>query len=253
MKYFLLITLLLFAKPLFAQRITGVVIDNATNLPITNATVSTPRTHTFTSPTGSFNLAGLKAADTLTVTNMGYRTYRYVPGYRPATDTLRIYLDRLSIMLKDVQVIKMRDLKADSTRNRKQFASVYNHRSKTVMGAFAYRDFTSFVPYNNIDAPKTTTAIGSVNLLSVINLLTNKNERKTNKLRKTMLKDEEIGYVDRVFSRQKVAAITALKGDSLQTFIIKYRPSLANAQKMSSYELMMYIKKSYSEFKQSSF
>ena len=42
--------------------------------------------------------------------------------------------------------------------------------------------------------------------------------------------------------------ITHLKGDSLQTFMDKYRPSVADAKTMTDYEVMLYIKKCYGEF-----
>jgi hypothetical protein len=78
-----------------------------------------------------------------------------------------------------------------------------------------------------------------------------KNRSPTTKLQQVLLKDEQINYVDQVFSRQKVVELTHLKGDSLQTFMDKYRPSAGAARTMSDYEMMIYIKKCYLEFEKS--
>ncbi len=63
-----------------------------------------------------------------------------------------------------------------------------------------------------------------------------------------MLKDEQLGYVDRQFSREKITSLTSLKGDSLTDFIDKYRPTVDELKLMSDYDMIIYIKKSYSEF-----
>jgi len=92
------------------------------------------------------------------------------------------------------------------------------------------------------------TTLLSVNLISVLDLL-NKNNAPVSKLQQTLLKDEQDEYVDRVFSRQKVMELTHLKRDSLQNFMDKYRPSSKAAHTMNDYDVMIYIKKCYTEFK----
>ena len=90
----------------------------------------------------------------------------------------------------------------------------------------------------------------SINLLSVIDML-GKNKAPQSKLQKILLKDEEDDYVDRFFSPEKVSSLTNLKGDSLQNFMNQYHPDIKKVKKMSDYDMVSYIKKSYTEYRKS--
>ena len=87
----------------------------------------------------------------------------------------------------------------------------------------------------------------SINLLSVIDML-NKNKAPQSKLQKVLLKDEQDDYVDRFFSPERVSSITNLKGDSLQNFMNQYHPDIKKVKKMSDYDMVTYIKKSYADY-----
>jgi len=45
-----------------------------------------------------------------------------------------------------------------------------------------------------------------------------------------------------------VSSITNLKGDSLQNFMNQYHPEIKKVKKMSDYDMISYIKKSYAEY-----
>ena len=79
------------------------------------------------------------------------------------------------------------------------------------------------------------------------NLLT-KGRSSISKLQKVQLKDEEMNYINNRFNAKKIASITKLEGDSLQSFIQKYKPSAIEVKKMNDYQLLIYVKKSYTEF-----
>ena len=101
---------------------------------------------------------------------------------------------------------------------------------------------TKYSPFQS-----STASIASVNVLQVIGLL-NKNKSSQSKLQSTLLKEEEARLLDHRFSKEKIVALTALKGDSLKNFMSEFRPSAEVARKMNDYEMLMYIKKSYQEF-----
>ena len=67
-------------------------------------------------------------------------------------------------------------------------------------------------------------------------------------MQKVQLKEEENNYVNHRFDAEKISVITKLEGDSLQTFIRKYRPTAAEIRKMNDYQILMYVKRSYSLF-----
>jgi hypothetical protein len=238
----------LFSLPAFAQRLSGIVVDRNTLLPIAHTTISIPSQTIFTSVTGQFTFTNIHKSDTVKVTCIGYKPH-YLVYDQPVSDTIRIYLEPGAIALKSVVITGRRDPKADSIRLRKEFAPVFEHKNATIKDAFITRDPYVYKPNDYITSTNNATTLISVNLLSVLDLL-NKNNAHVSKLQKTLLKEEEYDFVDRKFSKQKVTEITRLKGDSLQTFMDKYRPSATDARKMTDYDVMIYIKKYYAEFTQ---
>jgi len=63
------------------------------------------------------------------------------------------------------------------------------------------------------------------------------------------LKEEEIDYyIDSKFPRAYVARVTGLKGDSLQTFMIRYRPTYKFCRKASNEDMLFYINDSLKKY-----
>ena len=244
----LLITifLILFCSSLYAQRLSGIVLDRNTLLPIPHTTVSTSKQSVFTSALGQFTITNLRKGDTIRVTCVGYK-YHYMVFSQPVSDTIRIYLEQAVTPLNSVVIIGKRPSNTDSIRLRKEYAPVFNHKDATIKDAFITRSPDVYHPNDYITSTNNFTTLLSVNLLSVLDLL-NKNNAPVTKLQKMLIRDEQSNYVDQVFSNQKVTELTKLKGDSLQTFMDKYRPSIVDARSMSDYEVMIYIKKCYAEF-----
>jgi hypothetical protein len=246
MKFPAILILMLLPLSLFAQHITGTVVDKSDELPVVFANVSSPSQVTVTSYAGTFALTNLNPGDTIKVTCIGYKPYKRV--YKKAkADTVIIYLQQSSILLKDVNVKARHNFRQDSLNVRRQFSAIFDYKAPGFKDLFITRDPYVYIPYNYIDAPNSTATIFSVNLLSVIDVLS-KNKAPETKLQKTLLQDEENTYVDRSFSKQKITDITNLKGDSLLNFMDDYRPTIAQAKKMSDYDMVKYIKKSYADF-----
>jgi len=244
MKPWGILIFILLPAQLFAQNVSGVVIDKFTKQPVAYAAVTTAYLSTYTSDAGGFNLQDIHPGDTISITCMNYKPLK-LAWHAGVADT--IYLQQVSILLRDVAITAQHNHKLDSIRTRNEFLSIFGYRNPTIKDAFITKNPYLYVPYNYIDAPNSTTSIVSVNLLEVVGLLS-KDDDPSAKLKKVLLKDEESNYVDRVFSKQKVTAITSLKNDSLRDFMAQYRPTLAAAKKMTDYDALIYIKKSYDEF-----
>ncbi len=244
----LLITLIIICSnfKLFAQQLNGVVKDKLTRLPIQNVSIKTALSTTFTSSSGKFSLHNTYIGDTVKITCIGYEPY-YLLSNKIINDTILIYLEQNSILLKGVTINNKNGYKLDSIRRRKEFASVFARKSPALKDIFISKPVYSYTPNNYITAPNSTASIVSINVLSVIGLL-NKNKAPVSKLQKVLLKEEEDNYIDHLFSKRKVTTITSLKNDSLIEFMNKYRPSAAELKKMNDYDLIMYIKKYYQEF-----
>lgn len=242
-----LLLLLLLPYWLLAQAIQVKVKDEVTGNPVTQATVKAGFTTTLTNAKGYFSLPGFHAGDTVNISHLGYKSYRLLLTKQVFTDTLLVYLQPMSVVLKSVTVRGSRNYKLDSLRNRQMFASVFAYKAPGLKDAFIHNANLAYTPNNYITNPNNTTAIASINVLQVISLL-GKKKAPVSKLQKTLIADEQYNYVNRSFSRQRVMALTPLKGDSLDRFMDKYRPSVTQAKMMTDYELNMYIKNSYTEF-----
>jgi hypothetical protein len=242
------IVLLLMASypALYAQQLSGRVLDRGTLQSIPHATIITHKQTTFTSDKGLFTVYNLRRGDTIKITFVGYKSHFLVYS-QTVTDTIPVYLEQSTTSLKSVVIIGKRPSNTDSINLRKEFAPVFNYKGTTFKNVFLPR-YTNISPYNDfITSTNNMTTLLSVNLLQVVDWL-GKSKASTTKLQQVLLKDEQINYVDQVFSRQKVVELTHLKGDSLQNFMDKYRPSAATVRSMSDYEVMIYIKKCYWEF-----
>ncbi|MFD0940487.1 carboxypeptidase-like regulatory domain-containing protein [Pedobacter boryungensis] len=246
MKSFFILTLLLFSNQVFAQNVNGYVIDDITKLPIENVQVITENSTTFTSATGKFNLGILKNGAKISFRNVGYETYEVSITKEMLKDTLRISLKSSPINLNAVIIKGARNYKLDSLNLRKEYAKVFDYKAPRISDIFIQKSPSYKSPFANTN-PNSTASIISLNVLQVFNLL-GKNKTPVSKLKQTLLKDEDMNYVDHVFSKGKVELITHLKADSLQNFMQRYRPTIQEAKRLNEYEMILYIKKSYSEF-----
>ena len=246
MKWACLLLMTILAAQASAQRISGRVLDLATNLPIVNAKVKTSKYITYTDGNGFFQFSNATSKDTLHITFFNYKPTQYLISAR-RTDTITIFLSRNPISLKEVIVKGKTDFKFDSLKYRKDYNAIFNYSAPGIKDAFITRKYGKYVPYDNISATHSANTLVSVNLLSVAGLF-GKNKKTASRLQQELLKTERYHYIDNRFSRSKITSITALRNDSLADFISFYRPDAGSLQKMSDYDLVLYIQKSYTEF-----
>lgn len=247
MKLRLILVLLLFPLQLLAQHLDGVVLDKVTHRPVAFATVAAANSITTTDAYGRFSIPNIAPGDSLKITSIGYRIYK--TGIELSTPkSITIYMMPASILLNDVVVKLKHDPKLDSMRVRKEFASAFAYKRPAFKDMFITIDPYVYIPNNYINATNSTASIVSVNLLSLVNLLSKKSNHPNSMLQQALLRDEETDYVDRTFSKQKIRLLTNLKGDSLLDFMDAYRPTVKQAKKMTDYEMILYIKKNYNDF-----
>ena len=80
--------LTIFSFQLFAQQLSGIVLDKNTLLPIAHTTVSTPSQIVLTSIKGQFTLTSLHKNDTVRITCVGYKPH-YLVFEKPPAKLLR--------------------------------------------------------------------------------------------------------------------------------------------------------------------
>ena len=236
--------LLLGSTSLFAQNLKGVVKDVLTRFPIANVQVITPKKTILTNNEGRFILDNIKVGDHIAIRIMGYETTELTIA--KLTDTLRIYLKQDAITLNEVNIRSKRNYKLDSLAIRKEYASAFIYKGPSFSDMFIGRDPNYDSPFGFTN-PKSTASMVSLNVLQIFSLFGKKQAQST-RLQQILVRDEELNYMDQVFSKDKVILLTGLDGEQLLKFMNLYRPSILSLKKMTGYELTIYIRKSYEEF-----
>ena len=72
--------------------------------------------------------------------------------------------------------------------------------------------------------------------------------KQRERLEKRLNKEEQDYYVDFRYSKEYVAKITHLAGDSLKMFMKKYRPSYDYCRKAATVDILVYINDCYKQF-----
>ena len=218
-----------------AQVITGRVLADTTNKPLTATIVTHSGRQTSSNASGEFSIPVSGPGDTIKVFAIGYKVYFY-PVKDIKADRIIIRLKETSIMLRDVMIRANRDHKKDSLNLRKDYANVFNYQPKKLTDAFVSPP--SNVPF----------AFVNIDLLTVLSAITKKND-PTYKLKNELLRDEQADYVATRFNRGLVTHITGLKSDSLNSFMDKYYPTVEWVKKTSDYDMIQYIKTKTAEFR----
>jgi len=238
-KYLLLLLVILMSANAHAQKVTGLVVDKTTKQPIAGASINVEGFTTRTNQLGQFEVDVPHAADSLKITALGYKTLNVATG-KPNV-LLRIELESKINNLNEVTVRGDRSFKKDSLANRADFARQFNYKGPRVIDAFTGNGL-SFYPGEFL----------SVNLLVLVQALTKKStpEYKFNKI---LIRDEHEQFVDEKFNRGNVSRITGLKGDTLSVFLVLYRPTYEIALKSTEYDMEVYIRGRFNQFKENGF
>jgi len=150
-----------------AQVISGRILADTTNKPV-SATITTPSGHqTSSNANGEFSIAVSGVGDTIKVFAIGYKTCLF-PVKDIKQNNIIIRLKQVSIMLRDVVIRANRDHKKDSVNLRKDYAGIFNYQPKKLTDAFVSPP--SNVPF----------AFVSVDLLTILSAITKKATRTTN-------------------------------------------------------------------------
>ncbi|GAA3966481.1 hypothetical protein GCM10022246_19270 [Pedobacter ginsengiterrae] len=244
MRFLFILSLIIFSNKIFAQKINGQILDYASKLPLENVIVSYGTHTVITSVDGKFSFQKSLSLEIVRLKKLGYEDYELNLNY--TFKDLTIYLKSSAINLNDVLILSKRDYLSDSLKMRKDYANVFAYKAPTIKNILVEKGWRYPTVGSNL-VSNSTSSIVSFDILKTIGLLT-KGRSSISKLQKVQLKDEEMNYINNRFNAEKIASITKLEGDSLQSFIQKYKPSAIEVKKMNDYQLLIYVKKSYAEF-----
>ncbi|SEA24158.1 hypothetical protein SAMN05192529_11180 [Arachidicoccus rhizosphaerae] len=206
-KLFVIISVCLLSFSASAQEsyIYGYIKDSLTDLPIQDVHVSGNREDTsdYTNSSGLFVIKAAKG-DTLTFLRVGYFSKKLVLSEGVLLDTLRLAMTPKTHELESVTV------------------SAYNYADYQADSADRIKYFEQAIGYNKPLFDKSNTGAGLGISLDRIFSRKEKNKKRAFVLFKEV---EQEKYVDFRFNSILVHSYTGFKGDKLQRFMNKYRPS----------------------------
>lgn len=223
----LLLSSFIIAKPLVAQEfLQGKIVEKGSGRILMSVTIHNLTSNTYASSDmgGFFKIMAAKN-DQITFWTDGYFTQTFTVTTKNLYADNKIVLEPAGNMLDSVTVISK--YKVDSINRRNEYASLYNRPMSRLTGGHTPVGFgINFSPFTYFS----------------------RQEKQRRDLKKHLKKEDEAAYVDFRFSAEQVTRLTTLKGDSLQSFLGKYRPSYSFCRKASTDDMRGYIQTSYREF-----
>ena len=223
----------IFGKDLCAQqlRISGRVYDMTGRTPLEAVTVLTTSGHgTITDSTGRYSI-GVIDGDSIWFSYLNKPTPKY--PVRSISNTFNFEL-LLHVNVADLTPVRVMppSYKRDSVQNREDYAKAFNFQKPS---------------FGTSINPGVGAGVG-LDIDELINMFNFKKNRRMLAFQDRLLREEEERYIYNRFSRALVIRLTRLRDKDLDTFMLKYKPSLEFVQYSTDYEFQSYIKTSHQSY-----
>jgi hypothetical protein len=215
-----LIILFIFPRAGAQQTLKGKIYDKETDSVLVSTTIFnvTKKAYALSSRDGDYTIEA-KEGDKIVFTSVGYLpdtvkvlNYMIDAGY-DVTMALK------NSLLKNVTV-KSPDYKQDSLNRREDYKDFYNRPKNKMVSKSG--------PQNGVGM-----AFSPIGFFS--------KREKNKKMAENLQYQEEQDFVDYSFSRRYVEKLTNLHGDSLLSFMLRYRPTYQFCRTASSEDMLNYI------------
>lgn len=213
------------------MRISGRVYDITGRSPLEAVTVlSSSGRGTITDSLGKYSIA-VSDDDSIWFSYLNRPTPKYAVRTIPNTFNFEILLHVNVSELRPVQIMPP-SYKRDSMQNREDYAKAFNFRKPS---------------FGTSINPGTGAGVG-LDINELINMFNFRKNRRMLAFQDRLLREEEERYIYHRFSRALVIKLTNLRGSDLDTFMIKYKPSLEFVELSTDYEFQSYIKNAHQRF-----
>ncbi len=218
--------------PLSAQTVLkGKVVDEIYDRVVLGASiVNKTQQKSSRSDAGGNYIIPASEGDMILFSSVGYEPDSITVTYDMLAGTYDIALIRKIVQMEEVEVGQLNAYQVDSISRREQFDSVLTRRETRLVGGRG-------------NSP--TDGVGIT--FSPISRYS-REEKNLRRFKTNYEKQEREYYIDYKFSYNQVSRVTGLTGDSLRTFIFKYRPEYAFCRRSTHAEMLVYINDSYRDF-----
>ena len=227
---YLIIAFLLFSCPGSAQRfLTGKVLKMGSKEILVSVSIEnkTQRRHDLSDERGTFRIQSAQG-DVLIFSHVGYQADTIIVDTSMLAADYPEYMEPKAQMLRAVEVGSLSNYQLDSMARREEYSWVYDHGTPP-----------------RLERKRSGDGVGVT-----MNIFRNasKEDQDREKLKKRLMREEEEHYVDFRYSREYVARLTRLKGDSLQQFMMHFRPTYDYCRKAASVDIIVYVNDSFKKF-----
>jgi hypothetical protein len=226
----MIIAFLLFSCPGFAQRfLTGKVLKRGSKEFLVSVSIEnkTQRRHDLSDERGTFRIRSAQG-DVLIFTHVGYQPDTIIVDTSMLAADYPEYMEPRAQMLRAVEVGSLSNYQLDSMARREEYNWVYDHGTPP-----------------RLERKRSGDGVG-VNLNIFRNASREDQDRE--KLKKRLMREEEEHYIDFRYSREYVARLTRLRGDSLQQFMMHFRPTYEYCRKAANVDILVYVNDSFKKF-----
>jgi len=227
---FLVAFLLLSSSKSGAQQfLTGKVFKKNSTEPLVSVSIHniSAQRYDLSEENGSYRIQ-VVPGDHVSFSSVGYMADTVTVTAAMLTGDFPVYLDVRAQTLKTVRVGEFSNYQLDSMDRHKEYAWVYDHGNTP-----------------RVEHERKGDGVGVT-----LNIFRNASakEKQREKLEKRLAKEEEEYYIDSRYNKDLVTKITRLKGDSLQQFMTKYRPSYDYCRRAANVDILVYINDSYKQY-----
>lgn len=208
----------------------GTILSSDTTLLLNDITIInlSGNTHTLSDANGDFML-DYRLGDTIEFRHDHWET-KLIYGDRLSDST---FLNRRAIALEEIVITKNRpvtklvDLKTIEKEKNKKGGIYYGGRPPiALLNPFGGKPITFFYE------------------------LFSKSGRRARKMERNLKAAVEDDKIDRVFNMRTIRKVISIEEDEIADFMAKYRPTIDQTQTWNTYDLYLYLQKSYESFKE---
>jgi hypothetical protein len=209
----------------------GRVFDMSATRPLEAVTVlANTGKGTMTDANGNYSIA-VNENDSIWFSYLNKRTPKYPVKSIVNLNSFEISLHVNYTELKEVRITPP-NYRRDSMQNRMDYAKAFDFRK----------------PGLGTSLSVSPVGVG-LDLDEFINMFRFRKNRRMLAFQQRLLQEEADKYIDHRFSRALVKRITGLSGAELDTFMLRYRPSLELTESTTDYEFQSYIKDSFLHYR----
>lgn len=214
-------------------KISGTVYDISGKNPLEAVSVMTSTGNgTSTDKTGKYSIVA-RETDSIWFSYLNRPTPKYPVSTIANFSSFDISLHVAITTLPQVRVMP-KNYRMDSIQNRLDYSKAFEFQKPGIGSAIS---------------PNGGMAGGvGLDINEFINMFKFRRNRRMLAFQERLLREEEERYIDHRFSRSLIIKLTQLRGAALDSFIVRYRPTVEFTETSTDYEFQYYIKACFLHF-----